>query len=196
MRVDDGRPGAVDRQGGEQRLSRLMELAQGGDGRAYAELLREVSVVVRSVVRSRRRGAGTADVEDLVQDVMLSLHAVRATYDPSRPFTPWLMAIVRNRIADGARRYARRQAQDERDYDVTLSLYSGQQSDDDVSGRQAQLTTALARLPAAQRQAIELTKLRAMSLEEASRETGVSVGAIKQLVHRAMKTLRRTMGGD
>jgi RNA polymerase sigma-70 factor (ECF subfamily) len=42
-----------------------------------------------------------------LQDVLLSLHAVRATYDPSRPFMPWVFAIVGNRLVDGARRYVR-----------------------------------------------------------------------------------------
>src|SRR3546814_9561090 len=37
-----------------------------------------------------------------------SLHVARATYDPQRPFLPWLMAIARNRMADGARCHARR----------------------------------------------------------------------------------------
>lgn len=45
-----------------------------------------------------------------MQDALLSLHAVGATYDPQRPFLPWLFGIVQNRIADGARRYARRTA--------------------------------------------------------------------------------------
>ena len=54
--------------------------------------------------------------------MLLSLHAVRATYDSSRPFMPWLLAIVRNRLVDGARRYG--EASDEvhiEDPDVTFS---------------------------------------------------------------------------
>jgi DNA-directed RNA polymerase specialized sigma24 family protein len=58
-------------------------------------------------VRGQRKFLKTEDIEDFVQYTLLSLHAVRATYDSQRPFTPWLMAITRNRLADGARRYAR-----------------------------------------------------------------------------------------
>jgi RNA polymerase sigma-70 factor (ECF subfamily) len=171
-----------------------MERAQAGDGRAYGDLLREISPLVRGLVRGRRRRAAAADVEDLVQDVMVSLHAVRATYDPARPFKPWLFAIIRNRIADGARAHARRLAGDAKDYDVELSLYSPEGPADEGHGRAGQLAAALSRLPASQRRAIELTKLQDMSLEEASRASGASVGAVKQLVHRAMKTLRKTLG--
>jgi DNA-directed RNA polymerase specialized sigma24 family protein len=73
-------------------------------------LLEEVTPLLRQTVRRHRNFLQPADVEDLVQDILLSLHAVRATYDPGRPFLPWLMAIARNRMADGARRYVRRSA--------------------------------------------------------------------------------------
>jgi RNA polymerase sigma-70 factor (ECF subfamily) len=61
-------------------------------------------------VRRRFAFLHPSDVEDLVQDILLSLHAARCTYDPARPFLPWLMAVARNRMADGARRHARRAA--------------------------------------------------------------------------------------
>src|SRR5712691_4989973 len=44
------------------------------------------------------------------QDVLLSVHLARATYNPTRPFLPWLLAIVRNRLADAARLHASRSA--------------------------------------------------------------------------------------
>lgn len=57
-----------------------------------------------------------------MQDVLLSLHAVRATYDPQRPFMPWLLAILRNRLVDGARRHGRTATHEVRveDLDVTF----------------------------------------------------------------------------
>ena len=92
----------------DEQLSQLMRAAQQGDAVAYTTLLEAIAPRVRGVVGARRHFAGEQEVEDLVQDVLLSMHAVRATYDPSRPFGPWLMAIIRNRLADGARRHARR----------------------------------------------------------------------------------------
>ena len=35
-----------------------------------------------------------SDAEDAVQDILLTVHAVRYTYDPTRPFGPWLVAIA------------------------------------------------------------------------------------------------------
>ena len=50
----------------------------------------------------------SADVEDVVQDVLMTVHAVRHTYDPKRPFGPWLVAIAHGRIIDQLRRQTRR----------------------------------------------------------------------------------------
>jgi RNA polymerase sigma-70 factor (ECF subfamily) len=78
---------------------------------------------LRQMIRRRRRDGASSDVEDLVQDVLLSVHVARASYDPGRPFLPWLLAIVRNRVADGARRYARQAAHEVQveDLDVTFA---------------------------------------------------------------------------
>src|SRR5690606_23866569 len=97
-------------EGLDQRLSGLMRAAHAGDTAAYRQVLSEAAGIVRRVIRTRRSFLQPADVEDLVQDVLVSVHAARSTYDAARPFLPWLMAIVRHRLADGARRYARRSA--------------------------------------------------------------------------------------
>jgi len=88
----------------------LMAHAQVGDQNAYRRLLQEIAPYIRSlVVRSQRDGA---DIEDAVQDVLLTVHAVRHTYDPARPFGPWLVAIAYRRIADRLRRRGRTSARE------------------------------------------------------------------------------------
>ena len=72
-------------------LSSLMRKAQDGDQAAYAALLREVLPVLKRVVQARLGFLPVMDREDLVQDILMSLHAARATYDPERPFRPWLI---------------------------------------------------------------------------------------------------------
>src|ERR1700682_4841329 len=107
-----------------ERLAALMRSAQGGDADAYAALMQELAVRVRQIVRHRRAFLERADVEDLVQDVLLSVHAVRATYDATRPFVPWLLAITRNRLADAARRYARHGAHEVAVEDLDVTFFS------------------------------------------------------------------------
>lgn len=175
-------------------LGDLMRAAQQGDGGAYVRLLRAITPRIRQIVHRQRGFAGAAEVEDLVQDVLLSIHAVRATYDPSRPFEPWLSAIVRNRLVDGARRYgriARREVKVD-DFDVTFSEPEANEERADF-GDAAALREAVQALPEQQRQAIELTKLKELSLKEAAAVSGTSVGALKVATHRAMATLRITL---
>src|SRR5207244_140080 len=79
--------------------------AQDGDRRAYQRLLEEITPYLPSL--AARRMPNRSDVEDAVQDALLTIHAVRHTYDPSRPFGPWLVAIASRRVVDGLRRRGR-----------------------------------------------------------------------------------------
>jgi len=179
---------------GDDELTRLMAAAQAGDAAAYEDALQRVADLTRRAVRRRRGFLGPDAVEDLVQDVLLSVHAVRATYDASRPFTPWLLAIVRNRLADRARRDARTAAHEVvvDDLDVTFSAEDANLLDDGLAGPEM-LREAIASLPPGQREAIELLRLREMSLKEAAAAAGTTVGAMKVAAHRAMTTLRRLL---
>jgi RNA polymerase sigma-70 factor (ECF subfamily) len=173
------------------RFVALMRSAQDGDGEAYAQLLTEVAPLLRRHIRRQWPFLSSADAEDLVQDILLSLHLVRATYDPRRPFLPWLTAIARHRMIDGVRRYARRAAHEiaVEQLPETFSL-SGTNIRDEVYGDPEELRQAIRCLPAGQRQAVELLKLRELSLKEASAASGMSIGALKVAVHRALKALR------
>ena len=176
----------------DERFGRLMEAAQSGDADAYLRLLQEITPRVRRLIGRRRGGRAAADVEDLVQDVLLSLHVARGSYDPGRPFLPWLLAIARNRLADGARRDARRAHEVQvEDLDVTFS-----EPQPNISSRPDDgpaLREAIAALSPGQRDAIELLKIRELSLKEAAEATGLSVGALKVATHRAITALRRRL---
>jgi len=176
----------------ERTWSRLMGRAQAGDAGAYVELLRQISPFIR-VLAARKLPPD--QVEDLVQDVLLSLHRVRQSYDPARPFTPWLAAIASRRIIDALRRKIRRESRelfDETAYETFADPAANKETD---AGETTQLVASLVEsLPKTQREALELVKLKEMSLAEASAVSGQSVGALKVSVHRAIKTLRLKMG--
>jgi RNA polymerase sigma-70 factor (ECF subfamily) len=178
----------------DRRFATLMQAAQAGDQASYAQLLEEIAPRVRRLIRRRRGGMNPDAIEDLVQDVLLSVHSVRSTYDPDRPFLPWLLAIARNRLVDSARRYARRAAREVLvdDLDVTFSDESANTSTA-VPADSAALQAAIRALPPGQRDAIEMLKLREMSLKEAAAASGTSVGALKVATHRAMQALRKAL---
>jgi RNA polymerase sigma-70 factor (ECF subfamily) len=181
--------------GREQNLAALMRAAQAGDAGAYSQLLHLLVQETKEMVRQRLRFLQGEDVDDLVQDILLSVHVARASYDPNRPFLPWLGAIVRNRMADGARRYARRAAY-EVSPDQPVETFAAEDTNisADRYGDAEALARAVAELAPGQRQAIELMKLKEMSLREAAAATGTSIGALKVSVHRGMLALRKALG--
>jgi RNA polymerase sigma-70 factor (ECF subfamily) len=184
-------------EGTGDRYARLMQRAQEGDSAAYSELLTELVPLLRRQIRHRRRMLQPQDIEDLVQEVLLSLHAVRNTYDPSRSFLPWLMAIAHNRMVDGIRRQVRRSANE-----VTVEQLPETFPDaatntiDTAYGDPEALRRAVQGLPPGQRVAIEMVKMKEMSLKEASAASGMSVPALKVAVHRGMGALRKALNAE
>src|SRR6516165_8131212 len=168
--------------------STLMARAQDGDRQAYRTLLEDLAPYVRSLAARCFKEA--SDVEDAVQDVLLTVHLVRHAYDPSRPFGPWLLAIAHRRIIDRLRRETRRKgreialsARHETFAEPSTNLHEG------ISDG-ADLAEAIERLPPEQRQAIKMLKLNEMSLKEAAAASGRSIVALKVATHRAVKSLR------
>ena len=93
----------------EATFARLMASAQNGDKAGYNMLLSEAGMWLE---RYFRRREPPHQLDDLVQDVLMALHAKRATYDPARPFLPWLAAIARYRWVDHLRKVYKHEAQE------------------------------------------------------------------------------------
>lgn len=188
---DAGGPGGSEAAARELDWSILMARAQGGDGEAYRRLLAEIAPFLQSLARRHHRDSG--DVEDTVQDVLLTVHAVRHTYDPHRPFGPWLVAIARRRIVDRLRRQGRTRTREVAldEEDVTFSTPAANLGEADWNKRV--LGNAIERLPPGQREAVSLLKLQEMSLQQAAAASGMSVGALKVAMHRAMNNLRKML---
>jgi len=169
-----------------------MARAQKGDRQAYRRLLDEIAPYVRSVAVRYVQNRG--DLEDAVQDVLLTVHAVRHTYDPMRPFGPWLVAIAKRRIIDGLRRRGRASAR-EMPFDSDHETFAAPESNyHETASEGRALREALQELPAGQREAIRMVKLEEMSLKEAAATSGMSVAALKVATHRGLKNLRKIFG--
>ena len=109
---------------------------------------------------------------------------------------PWLMSIAQNRMIDNARRNSRRL-----NNEVLVDEFPAHLADDNAGEPASEcinaktLQHAISGLPPGQRRALELIKFRETSLKEASALTGMSIGALKVSVHRAIKTLRGSLDG-
>jgi RNA polymerase sigma-70 factor (ECF subfamily) len=176
----------------ENRWSALMAAAQSGDETAYRQLLEELAEVVRNFLLSR---FGHSEfVDDCVQETLISVHQARHTWDPARPFRAWLFAIVRNKSIDMFRQRrtrARVLEHYQRDQEVLAQAGSEGRVQSEISGGRL-----LESLPEPQREALVLTKIIGYSGAEAAQRLGISEGAVKLRVHRAVRSLRRMLAKE
>lgn len=171
----------------EKSVSRaqLMARAQGGDREAFHSLFKEVGPLITRFLRRRR--SDNSEIEDICQDAMIAVYKSRHTYQPERPFEPWLFAIVRKVSAEHFRRERQRLGfQVQVDELPEISLEAG-------SSQDLELREAMEQLSPGQMEALSLTKVIGLSIEEAARRTGTSVGAMKVRVHRAYESLKRAL---
>ncbi|MFY8154716.1 MAG: sigma-70 family RNA polymerase sigma factor [Hyphomicrobiales bacterium] len=175
----------------EDEWSRLMRLALDGDQVAYKTLLAALVPHVRGRVRHvlARSGRGQAEVEDIVQETLLAVHLKRATWDRSMPLTPWLNAVTRHKTIDLLRRVGARGEVDLDDAVETLA------APEEGGERQLDVHRMLSALDGRQRQIVEQVSLAGRSAAEVGGQLGMSEGAVRVALHRALKKLARTFKG-
>ena len=83
--------------------AQLLRAANRGDTAAYAVFLASIAPVLRGIVRARAGSIDAAMREDIVQEVLLTIHLKRHTWAEDRPVRPWIYAITRYKIIDALR---------------------------------------------------------------------------------------------
>jgi RNA polymerase sigma-70 factor, ECF subfamily len=164
----------------------LMARMQDGDAESCRALLDDIGPMLTNFLR--RRIAGRDDLEDVYQETVMAFFQARRTYDPSRPLEPWLFAIARNVAADHARRYWTRASVEQ------LTDTMPEQANATEPRSDPSLEDVMARLPDQQREAFSMLKLEGLSIEQAAKRAGTSVGTLRVRAHRAYKTLRKIIG--
>jgi RNA polymerase sigma factor (sigma-70 family) len=175
----------------DARRSALMAAAQTGDRAAYESLLRDCVPFIANI--ARRQGVPSDRTDDVVQEVLLTVHRARATYDARRSFNAWLGVIVERRAIDLLRQMQRRDAREvhaplvyEGHADEAVDLSAGIEHRENVK----RIGAALTELPQRQREAVQHLMLEEKSLDDAAVLTGRSKGSLKVNLHRALNTLR------
>lgn len=153
-----------------------------GNSTAHAALLRALLPALRSYF-GRRLGSLCEEVEDLVQETLISIHERRISYDPARPFTPWLYAIARYRLIDHVRR--RRMTLPIEDAEPFLEG----EGFEDATAAKIDVEALLSTLTPKQAMAIRRTRLEGLSTAEAAAAAGIGESDVKISVHRGLKSL-------
>ena len=156
-----------------------MQASQSGDAAAYRSLLGQI----RSwAVRYYRHRLPPSMVDDAVQELLLALHEKRHTYDPVRPFKPWLAAIARYKWIDRLRSM---KASSTEPLPDEIAVPGHEEA---VSATHA-LERLLDLLKPSQSLAIRLVKLQGYSVEEAAMRSGQTASLVKVNIHRGLGRL-------
>lgn len=171
----------------------LASRAAGGDGRAFALLVRRRK---DGLYRFARRYVGSPDdAYDIVQQSFVAAWRALGRYDPARRFDTWLRAIALNKCRDHARRAGVRR----------LLMLSQETVADPVRDSEAEwiadqqlaeLDVAIAKLPRALKEPLLLTVFEGLSQAEAGLALGISAKAVETRVYRARRALAAALERD
>jgi RNA polymerase sigma-70 factor (ECF subfamily) len=170
-------------------LEELMRKSLTGDQRAYAALLHETTRLLRPFLSKRLSFA--SEVDDLMQEILISIHKARHTYDGNRPYKPWVYAIAKFRLQDHLRVHYADQLRHALDFDeleenllepVTESVMSYES----ISGE-------VEKLPEKQAIILQLIHQEGYTAKEVAEKIGMTESAVKVAAHRAYKVLRKKL---
>jgi RNA polymerase sigma-70 factor (ECF subfamily) len=164
--------------------AQLLAAANSGDAASYAQFLRNVTPVLRGIVRAKAGGLGAAACEDVLQEVLLAIHIKRHTWDSSAPLRPWLYAIARYKAADAFRARGRKIDLPIEDFVEVLEAEAGPDPTE-----AADMEKMIGKLDARSGAIVRKIGVEGASVAETGLAFGMSEGAVRVALHRALKTL-------
>ncbi|MFT6077744.1 MAG: RNA polymerase sigma-70 factor (ECF subfamily) [Lentimonas sp.] len=169
-------------------LMDLMIAGLVGDQIAYKEFLTKATFQLRFVVA---RKITSADVEDVLQEILISIHKARHTYDGQRPIMPWLMAIANFRITDYLRKYYSQMRHKTTDIAELENILADVTKDDIGSEYKGDL---LVDVDQKHKKILHMLHIEGYTAKEVAARIGMGESAVKVAAHRAIKKIRIKFG--
>jgi RNA polymerase sigma-70 factor (ECF subfamily) len=173
----------------EQEWSALLRAANAGDRRSYDRFLREVTPVLRGIVRSRARGQSAESHEDILQEVLIAIHAKRHTWDPAAPLLPWLYAVTRYKVVDAYRRQSRHVHLPIEDFTEMLEATAH-----DVTAAHDS-AVLLGQLDSRSAGIVRAISIDGQSAAEVGERLAMTEGAVRVSLHRALQRMTQFVTG-
>lgn len=165
-----------------------MRLAQQGDKQAYARLFQGIAPILRAFVGKKLNSQ--EDAEDVVQEILISIHRASHTYDTDRPFKTWMFTIARYRLHDHLRAFYKKQDHGpEVGYDDTAFGLSDGENVTETYANHEYLDKMLDCLPRKQRKIVTMMKVEGYTAKETAKAMKMTETAVKVSAHRAYKAL-------
>jgi RNA polymerase sigma factor (sigma-70 family) len=162
----------------------LLARANEGDSAAFARFLHAVTPSLRTVIRRRGDGLPPDQHEDILQEVLLAIHLKRRTWRPDSPVRPWLYALARYKVVDAFRRRGATIVLPLEEFaDVLPEEYTAAP----LSGRDAEVMLGLIDTRSAL--LVRAVALDGKTAEEAGETVGMTAGAARVALHRAMRRM-------
>jgi RNA polymerase sigma-70 factor (ECF subfamily) len=173
-------------------LAQLMRAANRGDSDAYRTVLESLAPLLRSLAKRgfARYGSGLEEVEDIVQETLLALHLKRHTWDERQPLLPWVRAIAHNKLVDNLRRRGRQQEVPIDDFAPALALDA-----EPAASASLDAGRLLDSLSGRQRDIVRAISIEGASAAEVGRRLGMTEGAVRVALHRALRALASAFRG-
>ncbi|AYG61131.1 sigma-70 family RNA polymerase sigma factor [Rhizobium jaguaris] len=170
----------------EEEWAVLMRAAVDGDAQAYHRFLSNVTPHLRAMARRRcdQFGAPASEAEDVVQEVLLTMHLKRGTWDTSRPIGPWISTIVRNKLIDSLRRRGRHTSVP---IDDVIDILEAEQQTSALD--RLDVDHMLEQLKDPQRTIVRSISVEGTSVRETANRLKMTEGAVRVALHRALKAL-------
>ncbi|HZZ19984.1 MAG TPA: sigma-70 family RNA polymerase sigma factor [Opitutaceae bacterium] len=172
----------------------LIKRMAGGDRDALAELYDRLSRPLFATARHILNDS--AEAQDVVHDVFMSLWENASTFDASKGAAfSWAVTLTRNRSIDRLRSRANRarllgeSIPDDLGYDEDIGSMAGLDKAD-LGDRAAVVRTALAELPSEQQKALELAFFSGMTQKEIAEKLSEPIGTVKARIRRGLMKLR------
>ena len=162
-------------------------LAQSGDKSAYLNLLKAISPYIRNFLAGSLSDADS--IEDIMQEVLISVHKSLNTYSADRPFKPWLIAIINFRRTDFLRKHYNKRRNVQTDLEDP-AFKKGHVTNPEYAGELKDVEAALDTLSPKQRRVFEMMKIQGFTAQEVAEKMGMSVSAVKVSAHRTQKKLQ------
>lgn len=172
--------------GQSQNLEGLMLLALAGDQSAYAKVLHVTAQLLRPYLSKRLLFAN--DVDDVLQEILVSIHKSRHTYDGLRPYKPWVYAIAKFRLQD----YLRSHYADDIKHSVDIADLENELSEDvtETGISYESISGEIEKLPDKQATILRLIHQEGYTAKEVAAKLDMTESAVKVAAHRAYKVLR------
>ncbi len=174
----------------ETHLRDLIVRSLGGDKIAYQKFLSRVALMTRGFIANSMGVHQRTDekIEDLVQEVLITIHRKKHLYRTDMPVLPWLFAIAKYRLIDHFRSEKRRPLLTEWDETLDPADPNPQMFQDE---RLFELEQILEGLSERQKTILVLAKANGTPLAEIAERFGMSLSAVKVTVHRALQKARK-----